>query len=146
MDEIGKRSTGQLGEYATTGRVDERSMGEIMHDIVGHAQEIIRSEIKLAKVETRQEVRKLIKGSVVGAAGGLFAVVGFWFLCLASMYAIALVIPFWAAALCISVGLFIVGGALLAASKQRMKSVNKPERTIGEMKENIEWLKHPTRS
>ena len=145
MDETGKRATGQLGEYATTTRED-RSMSEIMRDIVGHAQEIIRSEIKLARIETREEGRKLIQAGAVGAVGGVLGLIGVWFFCLAAMFAIALVIPYWAAALCVCVGLLIIGGAMLAAGRERLKTVSKPELTIGEMKENVEWLKHPTRS
>jgi uncharacterized membrane protein YqjE len=145
MDETGKRATGQLGEYATTSR-DDRSMSEIMRDIVAHAQEIIRAEIKLAKVETREEARKLMQAGAMSAIGGVVGLIGVLFLCLSAMFAIALVIPYWAAALCVCVLLFIIGGAMLATGRERLKSVNKPERTIGEMKENVEWLKHPTRS
>jgi uncharacterized membrane protein YqjE len=146
MDDIGKRAAGQLGDYATAGRSEERSMGDIMRDIMAHAQEIIRSEIKLARVETKEEAKKLMQAGVVGAAGGVLALLGLLFLCLTGMFALAIVMPMWGAALCMMALLFIAGGALLAAGRQRFKTVNMPERTIGEMKENVQWLKHPTRS
>lgn len=38
MDDPAIRATGQLNEYAATGRRDERSMGEIMRDIMGQVR------------------------------------------------------------------------------------------------------------
>ena len=38
MDDPAKKVTGQLGEYATTGRREERSMDEIVSDMVANAR------------------------------------------------------------------------------------------------------------
>jgi hypothetical protein len=47
MDDPGQRAAGQLGEYGTMVRLGERPFSEIVSDIVGHAREIVRSEVRL---------------------------------------------------------------------------------------------------
>ena len=121
-------------------------MGEIMRDIVAHAEEIIRAEIRLAKTEIRQEGAKAIQGATVSAAGAIVGLFGFGFLMLACVYALSLAMPNWAAALIVGFVLTIICGLLLAVGRQRWQAVHKPDRTIGEMKENVEWLKRPTKS
>ena len=145
MDDPAIRASGQLGEYASMNR-DERTMGEIMRDILAHAQDIIRSEIRLAKSEIRQEGAKAIQGAMIGAVGATVGLFGFGFLLLACVYALSLLMPNWAAALIVGFVLVVIAGICLALGRERWQDVHKPDRTIGEMKENAQWLKHPTRS
>ncbi len=146
MDDPAIRATGQLGEYASTGPRDERSIGEIMRDIMGHAQEIIRSEIRLAKTEMREEGAKAARAGIAGAVGAVVGLYGLGFLLLACVYALSIVMPNWAAALIVGFVLAVMGGIGLLMGRERWRSVHKPDRTIGEMKENVQWLKHPTKS
>jgi hypothetical protein len=56
------------GQRAT----DDKSMGELVIDISEKTSVLIREEIELAKAEVTEKVSKLIKGSVVGIAAGVF--------------------------------------------------------------------------
>jgi hypothetical protein len=54
----------------------ERSISDVLQDIVGNIQEIIRSEVRLAKGELRDESIKVKAAApllVIGAVGGLLA-------------------------------------------------------------------------
>jgi hypothetical protein len=51
---------------------DDKSMGELVIDISEKTSVLIREEIELAKAEVTEKVSKLIKGSVVGIAAGIF--------------------------------------------------------------------------
>lgn len=51
---------------------DERSVGELVLDVSEKTSTLIREEIELAKTEVSEKVNKLIKGSVVGIAAGVF--------------------------------------------------------------------------
>ena len=55
---------------------DERSVGELVFDVSERVSTLIREEIELAKTEIREKVSKLVQGSVVGIAAGVFALVG----------------------------------------------------------------------
>ncbi len=56
---------------------DDRSVGELVLDVSERVSILIREEIELAKTEIREKVSKLVQGSVVGIAAGVFALLGF---------------------------------------------------------------------
>ena len=51
---------------------DQRSVGELVIDISEKTSYLIREEIELAKAEVTEKVTKLVRGSVVGIAAGVF--------------------------------------------------------------------------
>jgi uncharacterized membrane protein YqjE len=55
---------------------DERSVGEMVFDVSERVSALVREEIELAKTEIREKVTKLVQGSVVGIAAGIFALMG----------------------------------------------------------------------
>jgi hypothetical protein len=55
---------------------DDRSVGELVFDVSERVSILIREEIELAKTEIREKVTKLVQGSVVGIAAGVFALMG----------------------------------------------------------------------
>jgi uncharacterized membrane protein YqjE len=52
---------------------DARSVGELVFDVSERASTLVREEIELAKTEVSEKVTKLLRGSVVGIAAGVFA-------------------------------------------------------------------------
>ncbi|HSS33259.1 MAG TPA: phage holin family protein [Solirubrobacterales bacterium] len=52
---------------------DKRPVGELVFDVTERASTLVREEIELAKAEVSEKVGKLIGGSVVGVAAGVFA-------------------------------------------------------------------------
>jgi uncharacterized membrane protein YqjE len=52
---------------------EARSVGELVFDVSERASTLIREEIELAKTEVSEKVTKLLRGSVVGVAAGVFA-------------------------------------------------------------------------
>ena len=71
MKDPARDAGGALGSYAySSGNTvaGDRSVGEILKDTVSNVQDIIRSEVQLAKVETKEELRK------AGGAGMMFGV------------------------------------------------------------------------
>jgi uncharacterized membrane protein YqjE len=86
----------------------ERTMMDVLKDIVETVQKIVRGEVQLAKAEIRDEAAKAwkpVRYLLTGAVSGLFAAA---FLLLGIVYALALAIPAWAAAG--SVGLALGSG------------------------------------
>ena len=127
-------------------RNDERSVSEVLQDIFGNLQDIVRSEVRLAKVEFTAEAsqaaaagKPLIAGMVLGIyAGGL--------LLLALVYGLSLVIPPWMAALSVGVLVLLMAAILISIGRARLRVVNPvPEKTVESMKENVQWLKDQIR-
>ena len=55
MDDPARSAGGALGEYAYQQGGRERPMTEVLKDIIGNVQEMVRSEVRLARVEIRDE-------------------------------------------------------------------------------------------
>jgi Putative Actinobacterial Holin-X, holin superfamily III len=124
---------------------DTRSSAEIVQDLVQNVQEILRSEVRLAKAEITQEARKAARGAAVLSGGTILAMFALGLLLWAGVYALSLVLPLWAAALIVGAAVSIAAGIMFAIGRARMKQVHpKPETTIRSVKENVKWLKNQT--
>lgn len=123
-----------------------RSVTDVLQDIVGNVQEIVRSEVRLAKTELREEAAKAKTSSMFLGAGALVGVYAGGFLLLGIMYALAIALPLWVAAFIIAITLAVAAGLLLRAGRRRIQQVNPtPDRTVENVKENVAWLKQHTK-
>lgn len=52
---------------------EERSVAELVFDVAEQSSSLVREELELAKAEISEKVGKLLRGSVVGMAAGVFA-------------------------------------------------------------------------
>jgi uncharacterized membrane protein YqjE len=52
---------------------DERSVAELVFDVSERVSTLVREEVELAKAEISDKVGKILRGSVVGMAAGIFA-------------------------------------------------------------------------
>jgi uncharacterized membrane protein YqjE len=52
---------------------DDRPIGDLVVEVTENASTLIREEIELAKAEVSEKVGKILRGSAVGAAAGVFA-------------------------------------------------------------------------
>jgi Putative Actinobacterial Holin-X, holin superfamily III len=125
---------------------EERSVSDVLQDILRNLQDIVRSEIRLAKVEIRQEVRRAAS-SGVWIAAGIVGVVSAWiFLLWTLAYALATRMPMWAATLVVAGVMAAAAVVLIAGGVRRAKRIQPiPERTVESVKENLEWMKQPTK-
>jgi uncharacterized membrane protein YqjE len=58
----------------------DTSLGDTVQDVSERVSLLVREEIELAKAEVSEKVNTLVKGAVVGAAAGIFVVIGLLFL------------------------------------------------------------------
>jgi uncharacterized membrane protein YqjE len=52
---------------------DDRSVAELVFDVSERVSTLVREEVELAKAEISDKVGKILRGSVVGMAAGIFA-------------------------------------------------------------------------
>ena len=123
-----------------------RSMSEVVQDIAGNVREIVRSEARLAGAEMRQEASKAGRaGGVLGAAAA-FAFYCLGFLLLTLMLRLSMTMAAWQAALIVAAVAAVPAWLLMRLGRSRLKGVkHRPERAIGNMKENVQWLRHRNR-
>jgi uncharacterized membrane protein YqjE len=123
-----------------------RSVSAVFKDIVRDLQDMVRSEIHLAKVEIREDVRQAVSSSVWLAAGAVGILSAWVFVLWTLAYALATSMPIWAATLVIAVVMAAVGAVLVMGGLRRVRRLQAiPERTVASLKENLEWIKQPTK-
>ena len=121
-----------------------RSIPEVLQDIVGNIQEIVRSEFRLAKAELKEEAARASKPVATFGLGLVFAFYGIGFLLLSLAFWLTTLMAVWQAALLIGGALAIVAIALMSSSGKKLKRVNPaPDKTIRSVEENVLWMKHP---
>ena len=113
----------------------ERSVSDVLQDILRNLQEMVRSEVRLAKVEIRDEVRRAVSSSIwiaAGVVGGLSA----WILLLWTVaYSLATRMSMWAATLVVAVVMACIASVLVIGGIRRVRRIQPiPER----------WLLWPT--
>lgn len=124
----------------------DRSVSDVLQDILRNVQDILRSEVRLAKAEMRQEATQAAAAALWVTVGVVGALSAWMFLLWTAAYALAAILPMWAATLVIAVAMAAGGGVLIAAGLRRFTHVTPmPERTIESLKENLEWMKQPTK-
>jgi uncharacterized membrane protein YqjE len=118
--------------------IRERSLADVLQDIIANVQEIVRSELRLASVEIREELVKAASAGKVAAAGAVLALFSFALFLLAAVYGLALVMPPWMAALAVAIVLAIAGSILITAGSKRLKLIHlKPEKTVASIRETL---------
>lgn len=121
----------------------DRSMSEVLKDIIGNVQEIVRGEVRLAKTEARAEAAKALTSArllAVGAIVGLFAM---GFILLAIVYALTLAMPAWAAASCVGIVLALVASFMISGGLTKWKLVHPAlDKTSENVKETVQWMKN----
>jgi uncharacterized membrane protein YqjE len=144
MDDPARAAGGALGEYAYQGG-RERPMTEVFKDIIGNVQEMVRSEVRLARAEMRDEVSKTARSGAMLAAGAVTGIIAgvFLLVCLAQL--LDLVMPAWAATLVVGLALGATAAILISKGRAGLH-VPTPEKTIENVKENVEWMKNQTKS
>jgi uncharacterized membrane protein YqjE len=123
-----------------------RSIGTVLKDIVGNVQQIVRSEIRLASVEVRQEAGKAGQSAALLMVGGAIAVLALGCALIAAISLLATIVALWSAALIVAAVTGVVGAGFIAAGMKRMRQITMtPTRTLAALEENIPWAKAPTR-
>lgn len=143
-----RNAVGNLGSYSYPDKSGEggRTLADVFKETLANVQDIIRSEVQLAKVELKEEVVKVKAAGImlgVGAALGLF---GLGFCLLAIVYGLMLVLPAWAAALITGVVLLVASGGALMAARAGFKKLRMPKKTMFTVKEDLEWMRTPKSS
>ncbi|MEQ1907391.1 MAG: phage holin family protein [Vicinamibacterales bacterium] len=125
---------------------EARTISNVLQDILRNLQDMVRSEIRLARVEIRDEIGQTLSSGVWIAAGAISAVSAWIFLLWTLVYALATRMPLWAATLVVAVVMAGAAAVLVRVGIQKIKRVQPiPARTVESLKENLEWMKQQTR-
>src|SRR5882672_5357993 len=109
-----------LDDMQASWKSGDRPVSRILQEILNHVTEIVRSEVRLAGAEVRQDATKVAKA-------GMLVVIG----TVCALYALGTGIPLWLSALIVGAGTGITAAIFLQVGRNRMKQANlKPDQTI----------------
>ncbi len=107
---------------------------------------LFRKEMELARAELSQKASDLGSGAIYMAIGGLLAFAALLFLLAAAAFAIALVLPTWAAALIVGGVVLIIGLLFLAGGYGKFRLTHlKPERTVRTLRDDAAFAREQFR-
>jgi uncharacterized membrane protein YqjE len=122
---------------------DEQSVSDLVKGLIQDVADLIRAEVRLARQEIGEDASRIGGGVAFAAAGGAVAFVGLICLVFAAILALGTLIGTAFAAAIVGVVVLVVGGILALVGIGRVRSSNPaPDRTLGAVKEDAEWLKN----
>jgi len=125
---------------------EERSMSDILQDILTHLQGMVRYEARPAKAEIREELSRALSSGIRIVAGVLVALSAWLFLLWAAAYALSTAMPAWAAALVVAMVTAVAAAVLIAGGIHTAKRIQPiPDQTVESVKETLGWLKQSTK-
>lgn len=124
----------------------DQSIGDLVKDATTHLSTLIRSEVELAKSEVVGEVRKGLQGSVFFIAALTIALFSLFFLFFAIAEVIALFVPRWAAYTIVFLAMVLAAVLLVQLGAWRVRSIQKPERTINAVRDTAALIRRPEQS
>ena len=125
---------------------NEGSIPDLIKRALSDAQELVRSEVALAKTELSHEARRIGGGVAFLAAAAAAGLLGAVLLLTAAAWALAEVLgwPVWAG-FALTGAVVVVAAALAGyVGKSRLAVARHLPRTQETMKENMEWMRART--
>jgi hypothetical protein len=122
-----------------------RSIPEILQDVLTNIQDIVRSEVRLAKAELGEELNRARSGGLLIGVGAVAAIFSVLFLLLACVYALGLIMPNWAAALIVAAAVGVAAAVTLVLGIKRFKTIQAAPKTAASLKENVRWARQLTK-
>jgi uncharacterized membrane protein YqjE len=121
---------------------DDRGLGQLLSDMTSQIGTLVRQEIELAKVETKEEVTRAGKAAGMLAGAGFSAYLALLFLSFALAWLLAQAMNTALAFAIVGVLYVVAGGLLFVVGRRQLKLINPvPQQTVATLKEDVEWAK-----
>src|SRR5947209_4259755 len=121
-------------------RQEQRSLGDLFHELSDETKRLVQQEVELAKTEVTQKAAAFGKDAASIAVGGIIAYSGFLVLLAAAVIGLGHLIGPGFAALLVGIIVAAVGAgtAMSAVSKIKQRSLA-PKETVTQLKETKQW-------
>lgn len=116
----------------------ERPLGELFSDMTDKVQDLLRKEVELAKLETKEQVAKAGKAGALFGAAGVTGFVALLLMSFAAAWGLSEAIPVGLAFLAVGLLYAVVAGLLLTTGKKKMAAFTPvPEQTIKTLRDDV---------
>jgi lipopolysaccharide export LptBFGC system permease protein LptF len=124
----------------TDARSEQASTAELVSRLSEQVTMLVRDELTLARMEMLDKGRRAGKGAGLLGAAGVIGMYGLGALVVTGGAVLALVVPVWAAALIVTVLLFLAAGVTALAGRQEVRQAvpPKPEAAMESGREDVD--------
>jgi uncharacterized membrane protein YqjE len=124
----------------------DQSIVDLIRKAVRDAQDLVHSEIALAKAELREEGRRVGVAAALLAGAAVAGVMGFAFLLATLAWAVSAGFewPVWSGFALVTALMCIVAVALAYVGRRKLVAERHLPRTADTMKENAQWIRART--
>ncbi len=132
------------GTLRATGRTpaEEASTGELIGRASEQLTDLVRSELRLARVELQETVKRAGIGAGLFGTAGVIALYGLGVLVAAAVLALALVLDAWLAASIVAVVLFAAAGVAALVGRKQVAQVTPPiHQSVESIKRDVQTVK-----
>lgn len=139
---MNKEKSEDFGGRQPSSENGARPFSRILQEIVNHLTEIVRSEVRLARVEIQRDLRQVANASAFLAIAAVFALFALAFILLAVVYALATTVALWLAATIVGAGAGLMAVIFALIGRRKLQRAElRPEKTIRSLQENVTWMK-----
>ena len=124
----------------------ERSLGELVQLATQNLSLLVSQEIALAKAEIKREVSAAGKGAGLFGGAGFTGLLALVFLSIALAFAIGRPTTLGVGFLVVGLLYLLAAVVLALTGKKKLSQVGPPAKTIATLKDDVAWVKHPTRT
>ncbi|WP_338770606.1 phage holin family protein [Nocardia vulneris] len=127
---------------------DTRSVAELVNDATAQVSRLVRDEIQLARLEVQQKGKLIGRGAGLAGVGAVLGLYGGAALVAAAVFALAIPLPGWAAALIVGAVLLIAAALFAVLGKKDVQRAVPPvpQEAAAGVKQDIETIKHGSHS
>jgi hypothetical protein len=125
-----------------------RPAAELLGDLAEELRRLARAEVQLALTETRRKARRIGVGAVAVGTAAVLGLGGVGALVACAVFALAMVLPGWLAALLAAVGVLGLAGTMALVGRFLLRGAWPlvPQWTISSVREDIDTIRkgvHP---
>jgi hypothetical protein len=132
-------------DLAVEPREPDKSLSELISAMTSDLSTLMRKEVQLAKLETKEELSTAAKAGGMLAGGGIAAHLALLFLSFAAAFLLDNWMPTELAFLIVAVIYAIAAAAMAMSGRERLRRVNPvPEQTVQTLKEDVQWARAQT--
>lgn len=125
--------------------VEAKSTIGLIRQLIQEGSDLIQQEFRLLGEEVSIALGRAGIASGKLVAGAVIIVLAVGFLGYSLIVLLSGLITPWVSALIVGLVFLLVGGLLILSSINNFRSINVAPRTVETLKEDAEWLRHPTR-
>lgn len=126
----------------TSGPREEPSVADLVDRLSEQTARLVRDELKLARAEYTEKAKQGGTAAGLFGAGAILAWFGIGTLLATLILVLALFLPAWAAALIVTVAVFLAAGIAGLLGKKKTEGLTPtPERTAASVRRDVDTIK-----